>query len=107
MLRFVQCIDAIDGALELAGKTVVIDGLSQHDHLRLIQQRIDLLHIVLLNTLPLMSRIFFVAVFAGKTPGNFLLADIHHIYLMTIFLRALCESHYHSRSISMGPGAAI
>ena len=107
MLRFIQCIDAIDGALELTGKTVVIDGGSQHDHLRLIQQRIDLQHIVLLNTLPLMSRIFFVAVFAGKAPGNFLLADIHHIYLMTIFLRALCESRHHSCGVSVRPGAAV
>ena len=36
-----------------------------------------------------------------------LLADIHHIYRMTIFLRALCESRYHSCSISMWPGSAV
>ena len=107
MLRFIQCIDAIDGTLELAGKTVVIDGGSQHNHLRLIQQRINLLHIVLLNALPLMAGIFFVAVFTGKTSCNFLPADIYHIHLMAVFPRAFCESRRHGCGISVRPGTAV
>ena len=33
-----------------------------------------------------MTGIFFMAVFAGHTSGDLLLADIHHIYLMAVFL---------------------
>ena len=42
--RFIQSIDAVDGALELAGEAVVVDWRGKNDHLRLVQQ-LSLIHI--------------------------------------------------------------
>ena len=107
MCMVIQRIDTVDGALQLAGKTMVINRGSQHDHLRRIQQRVNFLHIILLNTLPLMAGIFFVAVFAGQAPSDFLLADIHHVYLMAVFLGAFCKGLHHSGCVPVWPGAAV
>ena len=107
LFRFIQSIDAVDGALELAGKSVIIDGRGQDDHLRLVQQRVDILHIVLLDALTFMAAVLLMAVFTGKTPGDLLLADIHHGDNMAVFLRALPERLHHGGGVAVGPGTAI
>ena len=106
-LRFIQRINAVDGALELPGKAVIINWRSQHDHLCLIQQRINLLHIVFLDTLAFMAGFFLMAIFAGHASGNLLLADIYHIYLMAVFPCALCKSSHYSDSIPFWARAAV
>ena len=104
LFRFIQSIDAVDGALELAGEAVVVDWRGQDDHLRLVQQRVDRLHIVLLDALTLMAAALLMAVFTGKTPGDLLLADIHHADNVAVFLCAFRNASTMAAVLPWGRG---
>ncbi len=83
---------------------MIIDGRGQNQHFRLVQQGVNLLHIVLLNAL---AAAFGMAVFAGQAAGDFLLADGDHVYLVARLAGALGKSLRHGGGGAVGPGTAV
>ena len=94
----------VDGALELAGEAVVVDRGGQDDHLRLVQQWVDHLHIVLLGALPLMAAARLMAGFTGKTAGDLFPADVHYCDNVAILLCALSKRPHHGGGVAVRAG---
>ena len=104
LFRLVQGIDTVDGALELTGEAVIVNGRRQDDHLRLVQQRVDRLHIVLLDALPFMTAALLMAGFTGQAPGDLLLADVHHCDSMAILCCAPLKCLHHGGGVAVRMG---
>ena len=90
--------------LQLTADAVVVDRRGDHQHFRFLQQRIDFLHIILLNAL---SAPFGMAVFAGETAADLHPAHVHHIHLMARRHSPFPERLNHTLRVSVGPGTAV
>ena len=106
MLRTVRIgggIEPVDGAFELTGHVVVVDGRGQHQKLRFLQRVVDQLHVIVLDAPAVSSG---MAVFAGPASMDVHAAHIKHRHGVAGLLRSLTEGGYHLAGQPFGTGAS-
>lgn len=97
-------VKAVDGAFELTADVVIVDGRGEHQHIRLREPGIDLLHVILLRT---GARSPAVAVFAGKAAADVHAADAENLHGVSALLCRLAEGGDHFRSLTLRAGTAV
>ena len=83
---------------------MIIDRGCQDEHVRIQKKRVDILHIILLNTF---SGGFGMAMFASQAAIDFFTADIHDGYLMPGCEGTLPEGFNHLLRIAFGTRTSV
>ena len=97
-------VETVDGAFELSRDAMIINRRGQHQHLRIPQRVVDLLHVVLLDARAVPAG---MAVLAGEAAFDVHVRHVQHGDLMSRALRAGAERLRHLRGVALGPGTAV
>ena len=97
-------IEPIDRAFELTGDPVVIDGRCKDQHLRILQLRVDRVHVVPLGALALP---FPMTALTGEAALDVHPAHIEYANKMTVLFRCFPERGDHPRRIPLRSGASV
>ena len=98
LARLVHAVDALDRCLNLRGQGEVVDRRREDEDFRLGQERVQFLHVVLLDagSVPLA-----VAVLAGHAPGDLLVRHVDERHLVPGRLCGLAALLSHPRRVSV------
>ena len=98
LARLVHVVDALDRCLNLGGQGEVVNRGGEYKDFRLRQQRVELLHVILLDacSIPLA-----VAIFAGHTAGDLLVRHVNERHLVPGGLCRLAVFFRHPGGVSV------